>query len=725
MKKLLSNAVAPACIALVIGLFSGPSADAQSQESGYGGGSSGPPSGASGSGQEAEMANGYGGSSGPDGGSRGGLSLGGGSSAPPGGGSSGPGGSRGGVQLGGQSGGYGAGSSGPPAGGGGGLELGGRGAEMSSGYGGGSGPPGGGGSGLSLSGRGGGLDGGFGGGSSGPPPGAGPRGGSPPGGSPQDMMAGFLGPVNAFFSPSIPGGPDGLIASGPVLENEARAAYASGDYKLAMNLLYGHMVAEYDDAQDVIRMAKFSRIMKRPAWQMRFGLSYTVRGDATDPQPIQDGGSSGGGGFGAGGFGGGGFEGMEEQMQAFGGGSGGPGGGSRGGGSRGGGASGGGSRGGGASGGGSRGGGSRGGSGSGSGGGFGASGFNASGFGAGNFQEDMEDMAQGMAMEMEMMGGGGSGPGGGSRGGGLGGGFSGGGGSRGGSGGGGGSFGGFGFGAGGGGSGGASAGDSPSALLSGMGRSMLSSQAADEVESVLGLVISVLAEEYETRFNQGDFGRALTDVTGDIGGPISSEFVDTLQSSPESLPMWRQGFLYLGSGDLSKNVKVAQANGLDLIVHFDVLLKEGRGDFVQNISRCRLIHVPSGKSLGVSRSIDSLELAQQSRGKGVSSRDYVSEQLSNLIAILDRQAKTMDMPQLTPEVAKRRVGTLLSSGGGNSLQTLAEVRLYQAQQLLSEEEVMTAFDIVGGSEAMRLLYGTDEEKLEIVRSWAIGKSTDY
>lgn len=516
--------------------------------------------------------------------------------------------------------------------------------------------------------------------------------------------------------------------TGPVLENEARAAFGNGDYELAMNLLYGHIVAEYDDAQNVIRMAKFSRLMKRPAWQLRWGISYTMRGDSVDPQPITEGsGSSGGGfgasGFGASGFGGGDFEGMEEQMQGFGsGGSGGPGGarGSQGGGSRGGG---------------SRGSGAPGGSG---GGGFGASGFNASGFGAGNFQEEMQGMAEDMAeeMAMEMAGGGpggargSSGGPGGSRGGsgGFGGGgfgsFGGsGGGSRGGSGGAGG-FGGFGFG---GGSTSASGGSGSSdalARLSSMQRSMLSPEAEQELQSVLGLVTTVLGEEYDTRFSQGDFGRALTDVGGAPEGMISSEFVDTLESSPESLPMWRKAFLYLGSGELDRNVKVAQSNRLDLVIHFDILLKETRGDVVQNISRCRLVHVPSGKSLGVSRPIDSLELKQKSRSKGLSSRDYVNEQLSNLINIIDRQAKAMDMPQLTPEIARRRVGSLLSSGGGNSLRTLAEVRLYQSQGLLSEDEVMTAFDIVGGPEAMRLLFGSEEEKLEIARSWSIGKTTE-
>ena len=76
------------------------------------------------------------------------------------------------------------------------------------------------------------------------------------------------------------------------------------------------------------------------------------------------------------------------------------------------------------------------------------------------------------------------------------------------------------------------------------------------------------------------------------------------------------------------------------------------------------------------------------------------------------------MPTLTPEVARRRVGSLLASGGGKNLRTLAEVRLFQLQQLLTEEEAVAAFDIVGGEEALELIYGSEDRKLELVRKWA-------
>ena len=63
----------------------------------------------------------------------------------------------------------------------------------------------------------------------------------------------------------------------------------------------------------------------------------------------------------------------------------------------------------------------------------------------------------------------------------------------------------------------------------------------------------------------------------------------------------------------------------------------------------------------------------------------------------------------------------MGSGGGFSLRTLAEVRLYQSQNLLSEDDVVMAFDIVGGDEAMQLLFASEQEKIQVVHKWAAGR----
>lgn len=586
-------------------------------------GSSGGPG--MGSAPPAGSSSGYGGSSGPPTGS--GSSGYGGSSAPPAGSGSGYGG-----------------SSGPPMGSG------------SSGYGGSSGPPSGSGSGY---------------GGSGPPMGSGPGSGSGSGygnemgmqsyGGSQGMSyggnrrggaaSGALGARVSAFAMALQGAnltsladPAAAppVASGPVLLNEATVAYAKGDQRLALELFFGHIVAEYENAGNAMRLVKYSRLMKRPAWQVRWGISFAVRGDATDPQPIPDvtpqsrGGGGGGEQMGMemamGGPGGTGEDDMRMQMEM-------------------------------------------------------ERQMEMEMSREMNMQMEQEQMGMDMEMEMGMgMGGRGMGnqrnqaP---------------------------------------------SAPPTPGARLASLERKMLDDEAQQRMSDTLGVLATIIGEEFDKRYAQGDFGRSLTDVTADSGvkETVSADFVDLLETGGDPLPLWRPGIVFLGEGSSQDNLAVARKAGLDLVIHIDVLLKPLQGEYVQNNARCRLFHVPSGKSMGLSKPVDSLEYAQQSRTKGLASRDYVNDQLANFWGIIDRETLTSELPPLTPEVAKRRVGALLSSGGGKNLRTLAEVRLFQSQQLLSEDEVLTAFDIVGGEEALALIYGSEEERLDTVRKWAAPRSS--
>ncbi|NND96023.1 MAG: hypothetical protein HKN47_01690 [Pirellulaceae bacterium] len=437
------------------------------------------------------------------------------------------------------------------------------------------------------------------------------------------------------------------VDAGPVLEGQAKTAYTSGNYPLALQLYFAHLVTEFDGARVNLQAVKYSKLLRRPVWQIRWGVSYTVRGDAgaSDPNPIRAGklpnmrmaqrGGGGQGDFGQGDFDQGGFDqgGQDQEMEM-------------------------------------------------------------------QMQMEMEQ-EQEMSMEMEMDMGGGPQRGTGNRG-----------------------PGGF---------GGGSAAPAP------IQRTMLSSTAKEEMDKYLGLVAELTAEEFGSRYRQGDFGPALCTVAASdpvddavgnaprVGGnaaPASFDSArgpvdDLLAESPETLPLWAPGIMFLGQGESKSIVQSAAREGIDLILHFDVVLKSNRNSDVQNVSRCRLLHVGSGKSLAVSKGIDSFELAQLARAGRTDERSYVTEKLSGLFLVIDRQVKTTDMPKLTPEVAKRRVATLLSATGHHRLPALAEVRLYQAQELLPPEDVEMAFDIVGSQDGLTLLHGAQEAKLKIAHEWAL------
>ena len=449
---------------------------------------------------------------------------------------------------------------------------------------------------------------------------------------PADSQAG-LEALTAFFSAEPEGGE---MDFGPVLQLESEKAFKAGDYLLARQLAFAHMAAEYPDSVASLEGVKYSSALRRPVWNVRFGVSLSVRGSSEDPQPIRvttTGRRS------------------AQEMR----------------GSR-----------------------SR-----------GARGrqqnpgeqYPEEGYGEG-YGEEEGMMEEQMEPDMSDYG-------------------------------------------------------DPSG---GMGRpqnrarnetqpqrQMLDPAVQEELDRYLGVVAEVIGDGFKKRFQAGDFGPVFSTITppepvddrsrNRIGGApvvapsMSSSMPEGLAiamgAAPEPTPMWLPGIIYLGKGSSEEIIPQAQEKELDLLLHFDVSLKPGRNDALQNISRCRLIIVKTGKTAGVTRPFDSREAATLADLGRSGEREYVEDQTVNFFAVLDRDVKCKEFPRLSASSAKSRVVSLMSGRNSRSLQTLAEIQLYRAQGLITDEEVEIAFDIVGGTDGMVLLHGPREDRLAVARKWAV------
>ena len=120
-----------------------------------------------------------------------------------------------------------------------------------------------------------------------------------------------------------------------------------------------------------------------------------------------------------------------------------------------------------------------------------------------------------------------------------------------------------------------------------------------------------------------------------------------------------------------------------------------------------------------SKGMDNREAAQLAAAVLIWEKAYVEDQLESLLAIVDQKVTAIEMPPLTPDVARNRVASLMQGASTPSLRTLAEIRLYQALGLIDDAEVEIAFEIVGGPEALMILHGPPKEKLAMVRKWAL------
>lgn len=445
------------------------------------------------------------------------------------------------------------------------------------------------------------------------------------------------------------------VRLGPALEAEAKEIFSSGHPALARELFYGHMVAEYDDAGSKVMSARLSPLLKRPAWQLRFGVSMAIRGgeDVTDPSPI-----TAGNGYGRGGYTSTMDSDMDFDMM--------PAGGSQ------------------------------------------TRGSDRRRSDRGR-RPDLDSNPDADLDAIDALT------------------------TR-----------------------GSISGDprlGPGSQLLADGRPaaenntqtvappMLNADVAERLEEYLGAVATHCAAEFDKRFSAGDFGTLFnepetTEVPAEApaGRTFQAGLVESqpkylnasaaqlLREAPGQSSMWTPGLEFLGEGPSSEMVELAKAKQIDYLIHFDVVLKQtGRLNqtFVQNVSRARLIDVMQNKSLIVSKAIDSSEVRQlQSAGRMPDPSAYIADQMSNLWRAVDRDTKLVPMPKLSPDSARRRIGQLIKSGGSRNLRTLSEIRLYQSLGLIDQAEVANAFDIVGGSDALVILYGPRQERLDMARTWA-------
>jgi hypothetical protein len=447
-----------------------------------------------------------------------------------------------------------------------------------------------------------------------------------------------------------------------MLKRDAEQAFQAGNQAMALELIFGHMATEYNDAQFDLQNVRYSALLKRPVWNIRWGISLSLRGDeASDPQPIREGAtpsrrvaSGGGRGQFGRGEGSGEYDGAYEESMSM-----------------------------------------------------------EDYDGQSDRQMEME-MEMQMQSEMEDYGQ-------------------------------------------------DAYGEQMQQMMRGRGgprrpegptipeRKMLSEEAQETLDKYLGLVAKIVSEEFNKRFQGGDFGPLFTSVTppapveNERGNPargaapvavqpsMSLALNDALtEAGDPAYPMWQPGIVFLGEAVASDEIlAVAKQANIDLVLHFDVILRKGRNEAVQNLSRCRLLQVsPPVDSQGRSRhlvvtskAMDSNEAQQFAAAGRMDEREYVTEQLSTLFSIIDENVKVVDLPQLPAEVAKRRIGTIISGSDAKSLRTLAEIRFYQSKNLINESEVEAAFEIVGGQEGLLLLYGPTAERIETARRWAIESVT--
>jgi len=419
------------------------------------------------------------------------------------------------------------------------------------------------------------------------------------------------------------------VDAGPKFAGEALAAVQAGDLPAAADLYHAHLAVEYEHSKDALAEVQLSKLLRKPVWHLRCGLSLKVRGEVEGDSynPISANMSSSGGGYGGDGYGGG---------DPYGGGGG---------------------------------------------------GYDDQGGGYGGEEPYGDSDPYG-----------GDDPYGGNP------------------------------------YGGPSAPTKtaqPAAPV--RNREMLNKDIDQRMSETLGTVAEVFKERFNDYYSSGKLGSALTDVTpkpsantaGRRGRTTPVSLIESKYEQNSDLPMWVPGLVFVGEDESATTLAQAKEAGLDYLFHFDIAVKQDRGQPVQNRSRCRVYDVKSGKVVASSGKFDNMEVMQlgQRRSRtarrpktdsGSPSANYINDAMNALTLGLNKNVTLIPMPQLSATAARKRVSSLLSTPPSQLFQTLAEIRVYQSQGLLADGDVEQAFQIIAGNDGLTLLYGTEEEKNALV-----------
>lgn len=229
------------------------------------------------------------------------------------------------------------------------------------------------------------------------------------------------------------------------------------------------------------------------------------------------------------------------------------------------------------------------------------------------------------------------------------------------------------------------------------------------------------SEGYETQATGGYEMQA----TGGYGmqpgggtGPDAGAAVPLNSSVPApELPRWRPGMIFVGKMNSTEALAKAQEHSLDFLLHFDVAVRTSKAGGAKNITRLRVYQIGANKPLVTSKPIDNIEIYKLAQAERKTEQESVEEVISDLFSIIDEKLVLRRMPTLTPEVAQKRIISLIESANDDLLRTLAEIRLYHWQEAINQEDLATAFHMSAGDDGLTILYGLPEAQNEVLERY--------
>jgi hypothetical protein len=237
--------------------------------------------------------------------------------------------------------------------------------------------------------------------------------------------------------------------------------------------------------------------------------------------------------------------------------------------------------------------------------------------------------------------------------------------------------------------------------------------AEQTLDTSLGMITALLKSELSARFSAGKFGSVLPDLAarGQVLAEKASQSGTSFPSgASNSVRMWVPGVDFIGTGDVNSMIQKCRENSIDVLLHFDVIVKETRAE-PQYDARCRLINCASGENIAVSKAINKRDVLLAARKRGNAA--VIAELMQPVFEGLDAKVVAMAMPPLQPQHAISRIDALLAKPNVTQPDVLAELVVFHHKQLIDDKQFEQAMFFAAGEDGLRLLYGAPEERAEL------------
>jgi hypothetical protein len=178
------------------------------------------------------------------------------------------------------------------------------------------------------------------------------------------------------------------------------------------------------------------------------------------------------------------------------------------------------------------------------------------------------------------------------------------------------------------------------------------------------------------------------------------------------------GLTYLGVDSLSDLQSKAKAEGMDLLVVFEVSAEASRRtQVVQNDTKIRCFKLNDKKPVATTETLSSTDVMRKMM-KG--DNEIVEKVMNRVFSKVDPEISLVSLPAaLNADIIKKsRMTTLTTGAGRDRLASLSELQLWHHKKFLTDEELAKAYEtLLGEADAKTLAEGSTEERKTLLSKY--------